>query len=549
MKKELFVYDKLYQLSQKEYDYDDDLIDKYIDEFEKMKGFKLEEKQRKAVHLAKYGLAVLTGPAGSGKTTTAECIVYVSNKLEEEFKTQYGCPTGKAAKRLQEVVGDNVKTMHSLFCVGEQLSDLFEEEDNSAADMPDCYIFDENAMVTIDLLYSVLRKVQRPKIWFLGDISQLPPIGKGLPFKNMLRFAPCVRLTVSKRSAEGSGITYNSQVINEFSETNNWKPLKDCDDFKIVPCADEHIQHIVTLICKYYLGNLDSSEIPVLKKYLNINSLEQMIKINGIEPDDIQVVTPVGKATYNWGTYKMNNILQQLFNTERNKKNTFIYKSSSQAVGATFKIGDRVIHNKNMYTMQWYKTWKDGILEKAWGNGIMNGDVGKIVGILPSIECEFYEQTTPKPDSYEIPKYSLRKDSNIHDDESYFIVVEYFDVNSNTNYYILYTAKQLNGLNDGGFSSGIKTFTGSDLGVLQLFYAGTCHKMQGSQNRLIIVLLGKVNFHGFITRNMLYTMVTRASDGVYLVGNVSNDRNSQLSISRMEVADDGVETIGELLFD
>ena len=48
---------------------------------------------------------------------------------------------------------------------------------------------------------------------------------------------------------------------------------------------------------------------------------------------------------------------------------------------------------------------------------------------------------------------------------------------------------------------------------------------------------------------MLYTMVTRASDGVYLVGNVSNDRNSQLSISRMEVADDGVETIGELLFD
>lgn len=552
MKKELFVYDKLYELAQIEYDYDAELIDKLIDKFEAMKGFKLEEKQRKAVHLSRFGLAVVTGPAGSGKTTTAECIVFVNKELEgERFKVQYACPTGKAAKRLQEVVGDNVKTMHSLFCIGEQSNDLFTDEEWESADMPDCYIFDENAMVTIDLLYAVLKRVQHPHIWFLGDISQLPPIGKGLPFKNMLRFAPCVRLTVSKRSAEGSGITYNSQCINEYSEPNNWKPLKDCDDFKIVPCADENIASIVALICKYYLGCLSKVEVPVLTKYLGIDSLDQMIKIPNLLPDEIQVVTPVGKATYTWGTYKVNILLQPLFNPENDKSKTFVYKSSTQAVGSTFKVGDRVIHNKNMYAMQWYKTWKDGIFEKAWGNGIMNGDVGTIVGIIPSTECEFYEQSTPKPDSYELPKYNLRNDSNVNSDEDYFVVVEYFDVNSNENYYILYVAKELIAMNDYGnsYKKGIKTFTGSDLSVLQLFYAGTCHKMQGSQNRLIIVLLGKVNYHGFITRNMLYTMVTRASDGVYLLGSVSNDRNSQLSISRLEVADEGVETVGELLYD
>jgi len=52
----------------------------------------------------------------------------------------------------------------------------------------------------------------------------------------------------------------------------------------------------------------------------------------------------------------------------------------------------------------------------------------------------------------------------------------------------------------------------------------------------------------FITRNMLYTEITRASEGVYLVGSVSNSKNSQVSVARQYVADYGVSTIQELLY-
>lgn len=577
LEKELFVYNKIYELGIREQPYIDEVIDKLIDKFESVEGYKLEEKQRKAVHLCRFGVAVLTGPAGSGKTTTARCIVYVIQCYEEykrikhynemwesEKKTddeiiaeididtieeevvsiQYGCPTGKAAKRLQEVVGSDVKTMHSLFGVGSLEEDIFSDDSNEdSVSSPDIFIFDENAMVTIDLLYNILKKIESPRIWFLGDISQLSPIGKGLPFKNLLRFAPCVRLTVSKRSAEGSGITYNSQVVNEFSDVGNWRDLKQTDDFRIVPCQDDEIPNIVSLICKHYLGSLSPEEEPILLSKLGIRSTSEMIRIPNLTPDDIQVVTPLGKAKYSWGTSRINSVLQPLFNPKTRSSIEFTYKQTSESYGNKYRVGDRVIHNKNNYRLRWYTTWEDGLLQETWDRGITNGDVGTIVGVLPSTECEFLTPLEPVPKNWRDD--SVRQDSDYVDNDLCFVVVEYYDFSSKKNYYILYHAYEVSGYS--GLKNN-KTFEGNDLSMIQLFYAGTCHKMQGSQNKLIITLLGNVRFKGFITRNMLYTMITRASEGEYMIGSVSNSRNSQLSISRQEVADDNINTVGELLY-
>ena len=71
--------------------------------------------------------------------------------------------------------------------------------------------------------------------------------------------------------------------------------------------------------------------------------------------------------------------------------------------------------------------------------------------------------------------------------------------------------------------------------------------MQGSQAKIIIFALGTVGFQKFITRNLIYTGVTRAIKLVYMAGNVSDDPNSQLSIGRMDVADDCVNTVTELM--
>lgn len=522
--------------------YDHALIDAYIDEYENTIGFKFEKEQREAIHLVDNYVAIITGPAGSGKTTVSDCMVYVLNKFENS-EIEYAAPTGKAAKRLQEVVKKPVQTFNSKFKIFSGSDSLISKDEISVGSSNTTYFFDEVAMTNVNLMYSVCTHLSDCSVYLLGDISQLPPIGKGLPFKNLLRFLPCVKLNVSKRSAENSGVTYNSRVINEYSESNNWQNLKEADDFKIIPCNDEDIKRVTTLICKLHLSTITKEEMTELCK-LTRRSPDDFISIPDLSKDDIQIVSPIGKQTYSWGTYQLNNALQGIFNPIRDCRKIFKYQVSDNSAGTKFNLGDRVIHtDSNMYSMQWYSEYDGGFFKKKYGFGISNGDVGKVVAFYPSKSCCFEDETGSAPEDFQYPK-NLRDDSTFVSDGNWFIVVEYYDFMSDSNFYILYRASENTNIKN----SDCKVFVGEDLKKLNLFYAGTTHKMQGSQSRLVIGLLGKVNFKGFLSRNMLYTEVTRAQDGVYLIGSVSNDRNSQLSIARQCVADDGVDTIQELIF-
>ena len=536
LERELFIYDSLYKMGEHSYSYDHNKIDQLIDEYEReVAHFKLEEAQRRAVHLCDFQGAVVTGGAGSGKTTTANCLVYVLEHLEPDLEIKYAAPTGKAAKRLQEVIKRPVKTMHSMFKIGtsDEKPALYDDESSDGTSF--CtYIFDENAMVTSDLLYSVLTRVnERSRIYFLGDISQLPPIGKGVPFKDMLRFMPCVELTVSKRAAEGSDITKNSDILNHHSSPFDFQPITSGKDFFTYECNEANMLKVIYELCRYYLGKSNTNNTQLLSQIFGV---QEMPKVSNLTPDDIQVVSPFDKDTYSWGANKLNQLLQPLFNPSRGYDETFIFNKYSK-----FQIGDRVIHKtKNNYNMQWYGSYKDGEFQKIYGAGICNGDVGKIVAVYPSEACEFLEEIEekPDPDEFEYPE-------NLRDDESwlgYFVVVEYFDYMSDRKYYILYRCELGMEENNNG-----RNLNGEDLSLLNLFYAGTTHKLQGSQAKIVITGLQPVNYNGFITRNMLYTMWTRGIDLVFVLGDVGNGQNSMLTRARKDVAGSDTITLGSLL--
>lgn len=71
-----------------------------------------------------------------------------------------------------------------------------------------------------------------------------------------------------------------------------------------------------------------------------------------------------------------------------------------------------------------------------------------------------------------------------------------------------------------GDSYNRKFITTNSISLITLAYALTVHKMQGSQTKLVIVPIFKTWRTGFISRNMVYTEVTRAFKGCYLVENV-----------------------------
>ncbi len=503
----------------------------------------METEQRQAVHLLKYKAACVAGSAGSGKTTTSNCFTYVLDKLERgnvDFK--YATPTGKAAKRLQEVVKKPVKTMCSMFKTFKETESLFDVDDETEEGYNSIYIFDENAMVTIDLLYSCLLKIKNSRIYLFGDFHQLPPIGKGLPFKNLLRILPCQFLTVSKRAAEGSGITLNSNYINEYSDSNAWRNLESSDDFVIAPCNEQDMVKLTVDIVKYYLNDRASIDETELCRRLGV---VKMPEIRGLTADDIQVVTPLAKNTYAWGANKLNELLQPVFNKNKHRSDICFYQTSSKGAKQKYIIGDRVIHtNRNMYSMQWYADidFKTGECKKRYGFGINNGDVGKIVGFIKAVDCSFSDETDTIPDNFQYPEH-LRDDSTFMDISGYFLVVKYYDYLSDSDFYILYRCKENTDVSD---AEGL-VLKGEDFSMLNLFYAGTCHKMQGSQARLIIAPLGTVNFTGFITRNMMYTVYTRASDCVITLGSVDNSSTSMLTRARKVVSEINVFTVGEYI--
>lgn len=134
-----------------------------------------------------------------------------------------------------------------------------------------------------------------------------------------------------------------------------------------------------------------------------------------------------------------------------------------------FRVGDRVMQIKNNYDIMWKKTEGFGV-----GTGVFNGDVGKVTDIDPG------EETM----------------TVVFDDRQ----VEYtFDL----------------------------------LGQLELAYAMTVHKSQGSEYRAVILSVSQANPY-LLTRSILYTAVTRAKELLILVGDpavvqqmVENNRQSR----------------------
>ena len=144
-------------------------------------------------------LAVVTGPAGTGKTTVIEALVRAVRKSEGEGASILVlAPTGKAADRAKEVfdeaslAGVRTVTVHSFLASNGWLNDnlTFRRQGGKRATVG-TLILDETSMLDLELGAALFRAVdwqQVRRLILVGDPGQLPPIGRGRVFADVIKW-------------------------------------------------------------------------------------------------------------------------------------------------------------------------------------------------------------------------------------------------------------------------------------------------------------------------------------------------------------------------
>lgn len=90
-------------------------LELYIKEYQLKHGIILGLEQKEAIRIVmKNNFTVLSGSAGTGKTTVVKAIIEIYQKFFPKKKISLSAPTGRASRKLQEVTGHFAQTNHKL---------------------------------------------------------------------------------------------------------------------------------------------------------------------------------------------------------------------------------------------------------------------------------------------------------------------------------------------------------------------------------------------------------------------------------------------------
>lgn len=296
----------------------------------------LTDEQADAVGTSlRRGLCVITGGPGTGKTTVTRAIVDACQNLGKRISL--ASPTGRAAKRLEQLAAHPAATIHRLLAY-----DPYRGGFKHGPEEPletDVVLVDEASMLDIFLARDLVRALpNHARLVLVGDADQLPSVGPGNVLRDIVasRVAPVCRLTQVFRQAEGSDIITSAHLLNRgesprFPKREQW--LRERGD-----CV--------------WLEEEDPEEAAERVIKTATVSLPKM----GFNPREIQVITPLHRGPI--GVKALNERLQEALNPAGPGKR------ETRRGETILREGDRVLQTANNYD-----------------RGVYNGDIGFISAI------------------------------------------------------------------------------------------------------------------------------------------------------------------------
>ena len=497
----LFVFDK----------YDNDTFDykKCVD----TSRFALSNKQEEAVIKGVNRNIIVTGSPGTGKTTSILFLLYSLLNKNINLEVHLCAPSGKASARMKEsiigglsVISDDYKsshqevtdkivnlkesTIHSLLHI-DNVTHAFSYNKNNQFNENSIFIIDEASMVDICLFASLLEAIKRgSRIFIMGDENQLPSVECGAVFTELLKLESTLLNGHIVRLDESKRFKSNTEIFSLATAVNNGDvlPIKleqweDYDTFSIRQLDKSEDDVINDMGFDFVKVDKDNCPIYYYKNYK--------------DDDKVKEIDIVKKIVLIWGKRFYRDLQEKATDVDPNNlkylETLFRYSEQSKILSAENE-GSRGVKMINDLI-------KRGFIKDSRGLKVrFNNYPGQVMMINKNNQLlDLYNG-----DSGITIKFK--------DDDHLYLMVKKKSKLVSADGKI---EDQIFKLGDYTFYP-LRMISSNDI---DLAYAITIHKSQGSDYPNILVITPTKKGHPLLNRQIIYTAITRTKGYTYILSN------------------------------
>ncbi|WP_081165025.1 SF1B family DNA helicase RecD2 [Lactococcus garvieae] len=326
--------------------FSDEKILDTIEQVEKSLGITYDKLQKQAILQALQSqFFILTGGPGTGKTTIINGFIETYAQLyeidldpehynDDIFPILLAAPTGRASRRMNELTGLPAATLHRQ--LGLNTDEAMDMESNDLSGS--LLIVDEFSMVDTWLANKLLQAIPPSmKVLFVGDADQLPSVGPGQVFADLLKITDIPSVRLDKIFRQGS----ESTIIDLAHEIKEGRLPADFTsrhpDRSYFEAGTGQVANLVTQVATAW-------------------------KKRGNNPFELQILAPMYKGVA--GINTLNTLLQELFNPLEDRQ-----EFNFQEIH--FREADKVLH----------------LVNDAESN-VFNGDLGRVIELIPAKHTE-----------------------------------------------------------------------------------------------------------------------------------------------------------------
>ena len=352
-------------------DFKEEKLLSVLTEIEKDLGITYDVLQKQAIIGAmNHQFFVLTGGPGTGKTTIINGFIELYSRIykvdldethynDALFPILLAAPTGRASRRMNELTGLSAATLHRH--LGLNTDDAEDEKGQELSGS--LLIVDEFSMVDTWLANKLFQAIPASmKVLLVGDSDQLPSVGPGQVFADLLRSdkIPAVRLNKIFRQDSDSTITSLAHAIKEGQLPKDFTAKKK--DRSYFESSTQQVPEFISQIATAW-------------------------KKRGNDPFELQILAPMYKGQA--GINHLNALLQELFNPKGDRLE-FNFNT------VQYRAGDKILH----------------LVNDAQAN-VFNGDLGVITDLVAAkftdskqdeiiMDFDGQELTYPRAEWYKI---------------------------------------------------------------------------------------------------------------------------------------------------